>query len=167
MNRPSYLLILISISPALLLAGCGGGACHADLSGNFSASSDSGCPTLSHPAAPGATDDWNLDFQVVLGATTGTLQVSVDLGPSPATGQFSSETATAWSAVIGSASDCLYSAAADAVPTGSFTLDLTSVDGLDGAAPSAHGNLKIVQYVHAPAGVDCGEGDVENVSVSF
>jgi hypothetical protein len=146
------------------LAGCSS-PCQADLSGNFSASSSasSACGTLSQ-----AEDGWTLGFQVPLGAKAGTLRASIDLGQSPSTGTLSSETVATWSASIANESDCLYSAASDGVPNGSFTLELSALEGTDGqGSPSAHGRLDVTQYLHAPPGVDCGRGDTENVAIRF
>ncbi len=156
----------ILLLTALVAGGCAS-PCHADLSGNFSASSDSSadCASLMQSMAPAG--GWVLGFSVPMGATTGTLQAAINLGPAPTTGSFSSETATSWSLTIANAADCLYSAGDEAVPTGSFTLNLSSLSGIDGGNATAHGDLQSVLLVHAPAGVDCGKNDVENVSISF
>ncbi len=92
--------------------------------------------------------------------------ISIDLGPSPQAGTYSSETASTWSALVAMGSgdgDCEYAAGTGITPGGSFTLDLTSVDA---AHKTAHGTLDIVQYVQAAAATDCGPGDNENVDIT-
>jgi hypothetical protein len=98
------------------------------------------------------------------------LSIDVNIGDTPSPGQFSSETVESWSAlgVRSGNSDCAYAAGSDAVPNGSFMLDVTAVEGgTSGGAGTVHGTLDIVLYVHAPPSVDCGAGDVENVEVVF
>jgi hypothetical protein len=155
----------------LALAACGGsshppgadapaGSCHVDLSGNFTESSDStdACPTL----APDDTGHQVL-AATVASTTLGTsFDISVDLGPMPATGLYSSETVATWNALAiqeRGQGECIFQAGATAVPTGSFTLTL------DDAAP--HGTLRILNYVLALLGTNCGAGDIETLELRF
>jgi len=55
--------------------------------------------------------------------------------------------------------ECIFQAGATAVPTGSFTL------ALDSTAP--HGTLRIVDYVLALRGTNCGPGDTETLTIAF
>jgi hypothetical protein len=93
------------------------------------------------------------------------LVISIDLGAAPSAGMFSSETVATWSAVqarsIGNGA-CVYSAGDMVVPTGSFTLELASVDG-----DAPHGHITIVQYVHAVEDTVCGTADTETVDAVF
>ena len=95
------------------------------------------------------------------------LTVTIDLGPAPSAGTYSSETTRTWSAagVLGhDGADCGLSAGSGVVPNGSFTLTLTSVDRTSGVA---HGTLDLTLYVHAPPATDCGVSDVEGVEIAF
>jgi hypothetical protein len=155
----------------LLLAACGGsshppgvdappGACSVDLSGNFAetSSSPAACPTLA------ADDSGHQILKATIASTTlGTsFDISIDLGPTPTTGLYSSETVATWNALaiqeLGQG-ECIFQAGATAVPTGSFTLTL------DATAP--HGTLHIVNYVLALLGTNCGPGDTETLAVEF
>jgi hypothetical protein len=97
------------------------------------------------------------------------LKVSIDLGPSPAAGSFSPENVANWSVtgLSGGGTNCEYSAGSDYVPSGNFTLTLTSVDVADGGTGQAHGTLDLTTNVHAPPGTDCGVGDTEEVVFDF
>jgi hypothetical protein len=154
---------------ALLLAGCGGGssppavdaaldaspaACVAQLTGNFVETSmaDANCPTLT---------DGALAFSVPIAALASKLDISIQLAP-PAPGSYSSAGALVWSAravqLIGNGI-CLYSAGSDVVPHGDFTL------ALDSLAP--HGVLTLTQYVLVYPDTDCGDGDTEQIVLTF
>jgi len=153
------------------LAACGGssqppaadappGSCHVDLSGNFTESSDTtaACPTL-------APDDSGHQIlaATIASTTLGTsFDITVDLGPTPAIGLYSSETVAAWNALAiqeHGQGECIFQAGATAVPTGSFTLTL------DDTAP--HGTLRILHYVLALLGTNCGPGDIETLELRF
>ena len=153
------------------LAACGGspppaadappGSCHVDLSGNFSESADStaACPAL----AP--DDSGHQILTATIDSTTlGTsFDISVDLGPTPALGLYSSETVPTWNALAiqeRGQGECIFQAGATAVPRGSFTLTLD-----DATAP--HGTLRILHYVLALLGTNCGPGDTEMLELRF
>jgi hypothetical protein len=46
--------------------------------------------------------------------------------------------------------------------TGSFTLDISSVQG-----SIIHGRFVSTLYVHAPPATDCGASDTEQVTIDF
>ena len=155
----------------VVLAACGGsshppdvdappGSCHVDLSGNFTESSDTtdACPKL----AP--DDAGHLILSATVASTTlGTsFDISVDLGPTPAAGLYSSETVATWNALAiqeKGQGECIFQAGATAVPRGSFTLTL------DDTTP--HGTLRILHYVLALLGTNCGPGDIETLELRF
>lgn len=140
------------------------GPCSALFTGSYreTIASAGACPTLS--SAAGSSDvllGFTLDSQL-LGAQ---VMISFDLGPTPTVGSYSSETVASWVAVgaqsIGNGA-CVYSAGDQIVPTGSFTLALTSL-----SANTAHGNGTITEYVHADDGTNCGPADTEMVQLVF
>ncbi|HEY3803440.1 MAG TPA: hypothetical protein VGL61_12565 [Kofleriaceae bacterium] len=145
-------------------------ACIATFSGNFEASSAAAgnCASFQPGMQP---SDIELVFALASPMLDAPLQVSIDLGGAPGPGTYSSETSAMWSA-LGSrsaqasgsnvAGECIYSAGAQAVPTGSFAMTLTSIDNA-----AAHGELRIEQYIQAQAQVDCGSGDNETIDVQF
>src|ERR1700690_3131355 len=91
-----------------------------------------------------------------------TFQIAIDLGPSPSTGTYSSETVGAWSpsasAKVGNA-QCVYAAGNAAVPSGSFSLTL------DDLAP--HGKLDMGVYVLMPPFTSCGPQMTETIALRF
>lgn len=95
------------------------------------------------------------------------LAISIDLGPSPTTGTFTSETVTTWKALatarVGN-SACYYSAGSTAVPPGSFELALGS---LDVPALTASGTLSLTQYILPFPGTTCGDSDTEHLALEF
>jgi hypothetical protein len=134
-----------------------GSACIATFAGNFDSSSESAanCAQVSGS---------NVAFAVASSELDAPLMISIDLGFA-GSGAFSSETAQDWSALASrttAAGECVYSAGAQSVPTGSFAMTIASID-----AASAHGELRVVQYVQAQPTVDCGSGDTETVDVQF
>ena len=134
-----------------------GSACIATFAGNFASSSESAdsCPQVSGS---------NVAFAVASTELDAPLMISIELGHA-GSGAFSSETAPSWSALASRstpAGECVYSAGAQSVPTGSFAMTIASID-----ASSAHGELRVVQYVQAQPTVDCGSGDSETVDVQF
>jgi hypothetical protein len=149
-----------------------GSACPATFTGNLDASSTTPANCAQLGAGSGsASADTVLAFALASPMLDAPLEISVDLGASPSAGTYSSETSTSWSALgsrsapasgSNAAGECVYSAGAEGVPTGSFAMTLTAID-----AASAHGELRVVQYLQAQAGVDCGSGDVETVDVRF
>ena len=145
-----------------------GSACPVTFTGNLDASSSSpaNCAQVG-PGSGSASADSVLGFQLAGSGLDAPLAVSIDIGPSPSPGTYSSETSANWSA-LGSRSaamgECIYSAGALGVPTGSFTMTLAAIDPVGG---TAHGELRIVQYVQAQETVDCGSGDNEIVDVQF
>lgn len=153
------------------LAACGGSshppapdappsACGVDLSGNFAESSSStdACPTLT----PDETGHQMLAATIASTTLATSFDITIDLGPTPATGLYSSETVSAWNALAieeKGTGECIFQAGATAVPTGSFTLTL------DDSAP--HGTLVIINYVLALLGTNCGPGDTETLELQF
>jgi hypothetical protein len=93
------------------------------------------------------------------------LTASIDLGSTPATGVLSSDTLATWQVDgLSSTSNCVFSAGGASVPTGSFSLALSTVDTAQGVV---HGTLDLVTYLHAPPLTDCGHGDIENIAIDF
>ena len=139
-------------------------ACAARFTGNFAEASSTDTPCAS--LVP-KESDWSLSFGVPVAALDSTLAISIDLGGAPATGTRSPADTTAWSAravhVIGD-SGCIYSAGASAIPTGSFTLALDSIDLV---TRRAHGTLALTLYVLTEPGVDCGDPDTETLELAF
>jgi hypothetical protein len=174
MRPPAYSVLIGLASVLTTLPGCsqssstssGAQGCAVQYAGNVGASADlASCATLGFSPDAGANGDFVLNFQLA-SETIQALQVSIDLGASPATGTYSSETSTHWSADGLNAANCAYSAGNQAAPPGSFTLTLTSVDSSSGAR-GAHGNLVLTTYVLAPPATDCGIGNIEDISVAF
>jgi hypothetical protein len=160
----------------LLLAACGDShaasdaadqaqPCLAAFTGNFPEQStlDANCPAL----ATDMTGDRLLTFDLPSAMLGTSLAISIDLGAAPTPGTFSSETITTWNALaiqkVG-AGDCAFSAGSSAVPTGSFTL---AIDTIDATGGTAHGTLTILAYVLALLGTDGGAGDTETIQVMF
>jgi len=131
-------------------------ACAAVLTGNFAESSTdpANCPTLA-----GGT----LAFSIPVHTLATTLDVAIDLGATPTPGAYSSDAAMTWSAraaqLIGNGI-CLYSAGSKVVPHGDFTLALDSVD-------PPRGTLALTQYVLVYPDTNCGDGDTEQVRLTF
>ena len=173
--RPTAYSVFISLASVLMtLPGCsqssstssGAKGCAVQYAGNVVASADlASCATLGFSPDAGAYGDFGLNFQLA-SETIQALQVYINLGASPTPSIYSSETSTNWSANGLNAADCAYNAGNQAVPTGSFTLTLTSVDTSSGAR-DAHGNLMLTTYVLAPPATDCGIGNIEDISVAF
>jgi hypothetical protein len=166
--------LLPTLAFAAALAACGDNvalpdaaiapACAARFTGNFSESSSSDTPCAS--LAP-KESDWSLSFGVPVEALDSTLAISIDLGAAPAIGTRSSADTAAWNAravhVIGD-SACIYAAGATAIPSGSFTLAL---DTIDLGARRAHGSLALTLYVLTEPGVACGDPDTEALELAF
>jgi hypothetical protein len=108
--------------------------------------------------------------------------VNINVGATPASGDYSSETLVNWYASVdnrldsgmeaveaaafgGWSAQCVYIAGTSWVPSGSFVLHLDSVTTT--GTPSAHGTLSLVTYAHAPAEGNCGSNETENVAVDF
>lgn len=134
---------------ALLLLGCSSGPpCAVTFRGNFAADFEGTerCVTLEGGK---------------LSASTGQLQVELELGDSVQPGSFSSASAAGpWRALWSREPGCVYSAGTEAVPAGSYSLTLTGVS-------PAHGTLVVLQGLHSILGADCGAGDAETVSIDF
>jgi hypothetical protein len=131
------------------------GACPAVFSGNFA--------DHSLEATNCATFDPTLAMSITSPLIGSPLAISLDLGPAPSPGPYSSEFVPTWSAVqarsIGNGA-CVYSAGDQVVPLGSFTLNLSD-------ATTPHGTLELELTVHAVDGTVCGAGDLESVSIVF
>jgi hypothetical protein len=140
-----------------------GSACAVVFTGNFASSSTSAANCAQ--VGPGSGGDTVLAFSLGTDDLDAPLAITIDLGAAPVAGAYSSETSADWSALglhQAAAGACVYSAGADGVPQGSFTLTLTAID-----PATAHGELDVIQYVQAQQGVDCGSGDNEVVDVRF
>lgn len=108
-----------------------------------------------------------------------TESVQIDLGAEPAAGTITSATTLVWAVTGSSTSGCVFAAGNTSVPTGSFSLTLTSLSlggdfehenadaGDAGVRDVAHGNLEATQTVQAPIMTMCGPGDEELVRVDF
>ena len=168
-RAPAFALVL---APAL--AACGDNlalpdapvapACAARFTGNFveSSSSDTPCASLVPKER-----EYSLSFAVPVEALDATLAISIDLGAAPAPGVRSPADTATWSArvahVIGD-SACIYNAGASAIPSGSFTLAL---DSIDLGARRVHGTLALTLYVLTEPGVACGDPDTETLELAF
>lgn len=191
MNRAYFKVFPRVAATALLLfgVGCGGesesacadggacqpdagapGACSLRFAGNYEGTSTTTTPCAS--LAKGKGDAWTLTITGPVSTT-----ILIDLGRSPTTGEFTSETVETWSAVGGVSGTCAagsagcqplceYSAGNDSAPQGSFVLALRAID-VDASTPVAHGALEVTQDVHAGPDVECGPGDAEQIAVDF
>jgi hypothetical protein len=133
------------------------GACVATYAGNFSDGS--------RDAANCAHLTPKLELSIMSRVIGSPATISIDLGPAPVPGTYSSDTVTTWSAIQARSIDsgaCVYTAGDQIVPRGSFVLDLAAVDGT-----TAHGTLVIDEYVHALEGTSCGAGSTETLTVVF
>ncbi len=129
--------------------------CAATFTGNFADSS-----TSPHCASLTAG---TLALALPIRTLADTLPVQIELGATPSPGFYSSETIATWSARVGvivGVGACIYNAGSAAVPPGDFQLTLGSVD-------DPHGTLALAMPLLASPGTDCGDGDVETVSVAF
>ena len=146
--------------------------CTATFTGNFDETSASAadCPTIQPGGLVAA--DVALDVEIAI-ATIGTsIGITIDLGPDPTPGTYSSETTTQWSALaVGRVATgaCIYSAGGTSVPAGNFTLAL---DGIDADRSAGHGTLDVLQYVLRnvdPQGheSECGPGDTVHLELVF
>lgn len=157
--------------------------CTATFAGNVdeTATTTTACATLA--AGSAGSGDEELDIDLTAPVSGIELQVAIDLGAAPSATSYTSETVTSWYAlgartVYGTGSDnigsdagsadvpgmCTYSAGGQAVPTGSFTLDLSAVGG---GSAGVHGTFSVMQYVQAEPTFDCGSGDDETVDITF
>lgn len=149
---------------AVVLAACGDNAhpidaaiarqCAATFSGNFAETStgDGDCASLDA--------DGVLTFSIMSSTLAAPLAIEISIGPHIGAGAYSPALVDDWSALVTSSIDsgCVYSAGRDAVPNGSFALDLDA---------SLHGTLHIDQYLHALVLDDCGSVSTETVEVAF
>jgi len=151
-----------SSTPATPDAGATPQACIVELTGNvYGASQVAPCANVAQNADAGG--DW------ILTIDTGTPDMSrvlatIDLGTSPSPGLLTSETVETWDTTALGTTNCAFQAGDTEVPTGSFTLQLTSFDA---KTATAHGTLAVVAYVHAPPMTNCNDGDTQNISIQF
>jgi len=145
----------------VVMTACGSNAavvCTTTLTGNLDETieSTSACATLR---------DGALSLEIASTTSGLSLAISIDLGASSSAGTYTPETVASWSAIGNRATadggECVYAAGSDAVPAGSFTLDLAP------STDAPHGTLELVQFVQAEQDVDCGAGDDEMVAVAF
>ena len=152
-------------------------SCQATFAGNYDeAAGDQGaCSTLT---APSGSAGWTLKLTVQSKSGVAT-QATFDLGATPTVGQLGPGSVTSWTVVgVGPGTcapsvaagcqmlTCTYAAGAGAVPSGTFSLDLTSVD-VTSATPSIHGLLEATQKVQPGIGIVCGSTDFEVLAVTF
>ncbi len=191
MNRAYFKVFPRIAAMAIVLSGVGcggesesacadGGACGHDagapgpcslrFAGNYEGTSTTTTPCAS--LAKGTGDAWTMKITGPVNTT-----ILIDLGRSPTTGDFTSETIETWSAIGGVAGTCAagnstcapicqYRAGSEETPQGSFVLALNAID-VDASTPVAHGALEVTQYVHASAAVECSPGDAEQIAVDF
>jgi hypothetical protein len=135
--------------------------CTAMFGGNLvdNASGSGNCATL---------DGAGLVFSIAEPQLAVPVAIAIGVGPTPAAGDYSSETVQAWSVYSyeqdtnGGGGTCLYSAGGSATPTGSFTMTLTSVD-----TATVHGTLSIIAWVLVFPGTSCGTVDNETIALDF
>lgn len=167
--------LFLSLS-VLAVAGCGGSAppadagapaCSVRFTGNYQDSvvSDAPCARLVDQRGSQA-QGWVLELNAASPVAGATTRVQIDLGASPAPGSYTAASVSSWSAVAVGSTNCEYSAGSNAIPSGGFTLRLDSISSIDESA-ELHGALSLVQHVAAPPGVDCGQGDAEQVDFEF
>ena len=106
-----------------------------------------------------------LGFEIPSQKIDAPFAISIDLGAAPAPGTYTSQTlATPWSADAlheFEMTSCLYHAGTAAIPPGTFTLTLDTID------EQAHGKLDLVLYVLARPYTYCGETNIEHLTVTF
>jgi hypothetical protein len=184
-SSPSLRTRLAPLTLGLALAGGAFGcsssstSCAVTFSGGVAESGSvaAGCGTLTLAGADGgATDGSAADagaptpsgYALALTASSAhvvNLDVNIGLGAAPTVGTFSSDTITDWSAIGVAMNGCGYGAGTEAVPIGSFTLNVTDVSKT--TPPTVHGTLDMTLYVHAPPMTDCGASETESVSLTF
>jgi hypothetical protein len=154
--------------------------CKASFAGNYTATAvkEGKCATVSKMG-----DAWVLTIHVSEPKSGVGTDMNFTLGKSPSPGKLGPESnLQSWTVIgvrqvpctaTGTANGCLppqtceYSAANDAVPSGTFSLELTEVDLTD-AKPVVHGVVEATQTVQASAaGADCGTDDYETLAVVF
>lgn len=139
-------------------------ACMATYAGNFAETDTFAANCASVAAGSGATA---LGVAVPALALGSDIAIQIALADPPALGAYSSESTATWSAMateILGTSRCYYTAGDAAVPPGSFTMTLSSVDL---AAGSAHGELAMTLAVLPGAETDCGSDNAELLSLVF
>ncbi len=137
--------------------------CTATFTGNFAETGVFATCAMVAAGMPDAT----LTFTVPTVTLGTSFAVTIDLGPAPSAGEYSSETVATWSArAVERVGDgpCLYNAGNTAVPHGSFDLEL---DALDVASNTSHGMLALTVYVLAFPSIACGTGDTEMLALRF
>jgi hypothetical protein len=164
---------MASPAPACDAANCDATLCSAQFRGNTSDSVAFGddCGTLGVAPDAGAEGAYVLTFHGS-GALVTEADIAIYLGATPTLGSFSAQSVSQWSAAGTSNKNpgCEFRAGSAAVPMGSFTLTLTSLDlsSADAAnGGSAHGSLNAAMYVHAPPDTDCGAGETESIALAF
>jgi len=184
-SSPSLRNLLAPVTLGLAFAGGAFGCssssatCAVTFSGGIAESGSvaAGCGTLTLASADAATTDGSAadagaatssGYALALTASSKSvvnLDVNIGLGAAPTVGRFSSDTITDWSAIGVAMNGCGYGAGAEAVPIGSFTLNLTDVSKR--TPPTVHGTLDMTLYVHAPPATDCGPSETESVRLTF
>jgi hypothetical protein len=179
-SSPSLRDLLAPVTLGLALAGgCSSSSptCAVTFAGGVAETGSvaAGCGTLTLASADGGAADGGdtgaaqpSGYALALTASSKSvtnLDINVGLGDAPTAGMFSSDTITDWSAIGVSTNGCGYGAGAEAVPVGSFTLNLTDVSKT--TPPTVHGTLDMTLYVHAPPMTDCGASETETVSLTF
>ena len=154
------------------LTGCsssGNGGCSIRFSGDIDEPGQlgPGCAVVTAATSDGGASQDVLTLTATSADVAG-LQISIVLGASPAPGTFSSETVPDWSAegLGGDGGNCGYAGGRQAVPSGSFSMTLTSVVPQP-SGDVAHGTLDMTLYVHSPPGTDCGRDPNERIHATF
>jgi hypothetical protein len=169
-NRFELSLIVFAIgasacssTPATPDGGSDAGACSVEATGNiYGESNVAACSSVATSADAGG--DWILTIDTST-SDLARLVTTIDLGSSPVPGQLTNETVTSWDATaLAASTSCAFLAGTDAVPSGSFTLQLGAFDA---PTSTAHGTLQIDAYLHAPPTIDCSYGDIETITVQF
>jgi hypothetical protein len=179
LSSPSLRNLLAPVTLGLALAGGAFGcssssaSCAVTFSGDVAESGTvaAGCGMLTKTIADGGADGgaaqpsgYTLSLTASSKSVTN-LDVNIGLGNTPAVGMFSSDTITDWSAIGVSTDGCGYGAGTEAVPIGSFTLNLTDISKT--TPPTVHGTLDMTLYVHAPPMTPCGPSETETVTLTF
>jgi hypothetical protein len=176
-SSPSLRDLLAPMTLGLALAGGGcsssSASCAVTFSGGIAESGSvaAGCGTLTKASADGGADAGAATSSgyalalTAMSANVTNLDVNIGLGDTPTVGMFSSDTITDWSAIGVAMNGCGYGAGTEAVPIGSFTLNLTDVS--KDTPPTVHGTLDMTLYVHAPPMTDCGPSETETVNLTF
>ena len=138
-------------------------ACDIEATGNlYGAVQVAPCASVSQDADAGG--DWVLKIDTST-PVLARIVTTVDLGTAPTTGDLTNDSVGAWDATaLSASSSCAFQAGSGEVPNGTLSL---SLDAFDAPSKTAHGTLVVAAYLHAPPTIDCGYGDIENITIQF